>query len=184
MPDNTDLGIKTNASVSRCYHRVKNVPKNYYDISFRKVAAVAETLKEFAADSELESDVLLCLRLEPFIGFDLKKDNRTCLETNNRAGARAHREGKRGGGTHNVGTIDSEALEHLHLAPYDLLIPLDSFRGGLQYDLACDVPWRGQSGGMARGSKESDGVRVVAVEALDGPAATVRFPGGMVTSCL
>ena len=56
----------------------------------------------------------------------------------------------RGNRTHDVAII--EALEHRHAAPYDLLIPLDLLRHGLQYDLACDVPWRDLSGGgIARG---------------------------------
>lgn len=73
-----------------------------------------------------------------------------------RVGAWWRKDG-RGNGTHDVGMID--ALEHPHLAPYDLLISLDLLlRHGLQYDLACDVvqaeelrtglrraEWRGKS---------------------------------------
>jgi hypothetical protein len=45
-----------------------------------------------------------------------------------------------------------EALEHQHLTPYNLLIPLGHTSWhGLQYDLACDVPCQRQSGENARG---------------------------------
>ena len=60
-----------------------------------------------------------------------------------------------------VGVID--ALEHPHLAPYDLLISLGILlRHGLQYDLAYDVSWRHLSGGMTHGAEgeRSGGVRV------------------------
>ena len=59
----------------------------------------------------------------------------------------------RGNGTHAVGMI--EAMERPHFVPYDLLIPFDFLlRHGLRYDLAFDVPWRRQSGGIACGLKE------------------------------
>ena len=119
MPENTDLDLKTNASVSRFYHWVKN-DRTYqsgphrYDISFRKVAALAETLKEFAADSELEREVVSCPRLESFVEFDLQKgSSETCKETDNGGGPRAHG-GEKRDGTHGVVMI--EALEHPHLA--------------------------------------------------------------------
>jgi len=35
-------------------------PKHGYGISYRKVVALAETPKEFAVDSELESEVVFC----------------------------------------------------------------------------------------------------------------------------
>jgi len=52
--------------------------------------------------------------------------------------------------THDLGIIDAQ--EDPHLTRYDLLIPLDLLHG-LQYDLACDVHWRCQSGGIGRGLK-------------------------------
>ena len=48
-----------------------NVPKHCYGISFREMAALTGALKELAADSELESEVVFCPRLEPFIELDL-----------------------------------------------------------------------------------------------------------------
>jgi len=42
------------------------------------MAALTEALKELAADSELESEVVLRPRLEPFVEFDLQKDNQAC----------------------------------------------------------------------------------------------------------
>jgi hypothetical protein len=41
------------------------------------MAALVEALKELAADSELEGEVVLCPRLEPFVEFDLQKHNQT-----------------------------------------------------------------------------------------------------------
>ena len=38
----------------------------------------AEALKELAANSELESEVVFCPILERFVEFDLQKDNQTC----------------------------------------------------------------------------------------------------------
>ena len=78
MPETTDLDIKTNASVSRYYHwvRVKN-DRTYrsrphcYGISFRKVVAPAETPKDFAANTELDSEVVFCPQLGSFVKFDL-----------------------------------------------------------------------------------------------------------------
>lgn len=55
-----------------------NAPKHCYGISFREVAALTEALKELAADSELEGEVVFCPRLEPFVEFDLQKDNQIC----------------------------------------------------------------------------------------------------------
>jgi hypothetical protein len=44
-----------------------NIPRHCYGISFREVAALTEVPKELAADSKLESEVVLCSRLEPFV---------------------------------------------------------------------------------------------------------------------
>lgn len=63
----------------------------------RKADAPVETLKEIAAESELQNEVLFCPQLELFVDFDLQKDNQTCSETNNGVGARAHSGEKRGG---------------------------------------------------------------------------------------
>jgi len=67
-----------------------DVPKHCYSISFREMAALTEAFKELAADSELESEVIFCPRLEPFVGFDLQKDNQTCQGTNEDAHAQVH----------------------------------------------------------------------------------------------
>ncbi len=159
-------GHKTIASVSRCYHRVKNERRyrsTCYGISFRRVAALVEAPKEFAADSELQSEVILCPRREVFVDFDLQKDNHTCWEANNGAGTRAHGGRKRGreNGTHMLGqsTPWSARTSLYMISPF----PLTFFFGhGLQYDLACDVSWRHLSGGMAHGAEgqRSGGVRV------------------------
>jgi len=56
-----------------------------------------------------------------------------------------------------------ETLEHPHLAPDTLLIPLDFLlRNGLQCDLARDVPRRGLGGGTPRGreGERGSGARV------------------------
>jgi len=55
-----------------------NVPRHCYGISFRETAALTETLKELAADNRLESEVVFCAGLEPFVEPDLQKDNQTC----------------------------------------------------------------------------------------------------------
>jgi len=59
------------------------------------MTALANALKELSADSELESEVVLRPRLEPFVELDLQKDNRTCEGTNEDARAQAHH-GERG----------------------------------------------------------------------------------------
>ena len=41
------------------------------------MAALTDVLKELAADSELESEVVFYPRVEPFAEFDLQKDNQT-----------------------------------------------------------------------------------------------------------
>jgi len=69
-----------------------NVPRHCYGISFQEMAALTEALKdsELAADNGLESEVIFCPRLEPFVEFDLQKDSRTCQGTNKDARAQAH----------------------------------------------------------------------------------------------
>jgi len=58
-------------------------------------------------------------------------------------------------GTHDVGMI--ETLEHAHLTPHALLIPLDFLlRNGLQCDLARDIPRRSRGEGTSR---DRDGER-------------------------
>ena len=47
--------------------------KHCYGISLREVAALTGALEELAADSELESEVVFCPRLEPFVEFDLQR---------------------------------------------------------------------------------------------------------------
>ena len=41
------------------------------------MTALTKALKELAADSDLESEVVFCPKLEPFLEFDLQKDNQT-----------------------------------------------------------------------------------------------------------
>ena len=50
-----------------------NVPKHCYAISFQEVSALTKTFNEFAADSELESEVVF--RHKRFVEFDLQKGN-------------------------------------------------------------------------------------------------------------
>jgi len=47
-----------------------NVPKHCHSISFREMAALAEALEELAVNDELESEVVLRPRLEPFVELD------------------------------------------------------------------------------------------------------------------
>ena len=42
------------------------------------MTALIEALKEVAADSEFESEVVLRPRFEPFVELDIQKDNQTC----------------------------------------------------------------------------------------------------------
>ena len=86
------------------------------------MAALVRTLKDFAIDGELKSKVVFCPRLDLFVEFDLQKDNQLCDEINNGAGMRAHGGEKRGGEIER--TILREALQHPHLALYDILIPI------------------------------------------------------------
>ena len=37
-----------------------DIPKHRHGISFRKVPALADAFKEFSADGELESEIVLC----------------------------------------------------------------------------------------------------------------------------
>ena len=39
------------------------------------MAVLTDALKELATDGELESAIVSCLRLGPFVDFDLQKDN-------------------------------------------------------------------------------------------------------------
>jgi len=55
-----------------------NAPKHCHGISFREMTVLAKALEELSADSELESEVVLRPRLEPFVELDLQKDNQTC----------------------------------------------------------------------------------------------------------
>ena len=41
------------------------------------MTVLTDALKELATDSEVESAVVSCPRLEPFVDFDLQKDNQT-----------------------------------------------------------------------------------------------------------
>jgi len=55
-------------------------------------------LKEFAADSELEREVVFCPRFESFVEFDLQNgSSQTWEETDNCVGPQAHGGEKRGG---------------------------------------------------------------------------------------
>ena len=126
-----------------------NVPKQCYGISFREVSALAETFKEFSADSELESKVVFYPRPKQIVGFDLQRDNQTCQGSNYGKAARVH-----GGEKKREEMI--EALDRLHLVPYHFLIPLGILHD-LQYDLACHVLWHRQSRGIPRGEGERGG---------------------------
>ena len=37
-----------------------DVPKHRHGISFKRVSALADALKEFSGDGELESEIILC----------------------------------------------------------------------------------------------------------------------------
>jgi len=54
------------------------------------VSALAETFKEFAADSELESKVVFYPRPKQIVEFDLQRDNQTCQGSNYGKAARVH----------------------------------------------------------------------------------------------
>jgi hypothetical protein len=58
-----------------------NVPKHGDGISLREMAALADALKQLAADIELKSEVVFCPGLEPFVEFDLRGE-RTRQATN------------------------------------------------------------------------------------------------------
>ena len=65
------------------------------------------------------------------------------------------------GSTHDVGMI--ETLEHSHLTPHALLVPLDFLlRNRLQCDLTRDITRRGRRGGTSRGrdGERGSGTRV------------------------
>jgi hypothetical protein len=49
-----------------------NIPKSRHGVSPREVPALADTFKELSANGELESEMVLCPRLEPFVKFDLE----------------------------------------------------------------------------------------------------------------
>jgi len=80
-----------------------------------------------------------------------------------------------------------ETLEHPHLAPHDLLIPLDFLlRNRLQCDLTRDVPRHRLGGGASRG-RERDGVAGRESDVAEGEgedelagrrSARVHCPGG------
>jgi len=55
-----------------------NVPRHCYGISFREMAVLTEALKELATDNGLESEVVFCPGLKPFVEPDLQEDNQTC----------------------------------------------------------------------------------------------------------
>ena len=57
-----------------------NTSKHCNCVLFRKVAARTEVLKGPTAD-ELETGVVICPRLESFVEFDLREDNRNYQET-------------------------------------------------------------------------------------------------------
>jgi len=79
--DKTGLAIRQNASVSLFLlpgEEQPNEPKPCYGISFRQVATLTEAPKELATGSELESKVVFCPGLGPFLEFDLQKDDQTC----------------------------------------------------------------------------------------------------------
>jgi hypothetical protein len=62
---------------------------------------------------------------------------------------------RRGDGTHDVGTMD-----HPHLTPHALLIPLDFLlRHGHQYDLTRYVPRHRLGGGISRGREVAESWR-------------------------
>ena len=54
-----------------------NVPKHGDSISLREMSALVDALEELSADGELESEVVFCPRLEPFIEFDLRGKTNT-----------------------------------------------------------------------------------------------------------
>ena len=76
-PDKTELK-RISVSLLSPGEEQSNIPKHCHGISFREMAALTEALKELASHSELESEVVLRPRLEPFVELDLQKDNQTC----------------------------------------------------------------------------------------------------------
>ena len=125
-----------------------NVPRHGDGISLREMAPLADALEKFATGSELKSEVVCCLGLEPFVEFDLRGKTNTSGDKWRRG--RAMGRGTGGGGaaggnrTHDVGMM--EPLEDLHFALHPLLVPLDLLlRNGLERDIAHDV---GRLGGV------------------------------------
>jgi len=89
------------------------------------MAALTEALKGLAADSELEGEIVLCLRLEPFVEFGSLTYRRQPNMLGDKRGraSQAHHGGKGGGEMDNVGMIKN--LEHPYLTPHALLTVLD-----------------------------------------------------------
>jgi hypothetical protein len=58
------------------------IPKYRHGVSLREVPALGDMFKEFSANGELESEIVLCPRLEPFVKFDLqwKEKNVSCAK--------------------------------------------------------------------------------------------------------
>jgi hypothetical protein len=77
-PDKTELpvAIKRSVSVCHCYHLVEN-GRTYRSTAIasrpEKWQRRPRALEEVGASSELESEVVLCPGLEPFVKIDLRK---------------------------------------------------------------------------------------------------------------
>jgi hypothetical protein len=113
-----------NVVVMQVLHTGQYGSQNCDSISLGEMTTLADSLKEFSADCELERKIVRCPRLEPLVKFDLHIHAHVRLHV---------REKKRG--RHNVRMV--ETLENLHLAPDALLIALDPLlRNRLQRDIA------------------------------------------------
>ena len=92
---------------------------------------LAETLKAFAADNELKSEVLFCPRFKPSIGWSTERQLNMPIRDKPRGDARAHSGGK---WEMEYTMIEDLPVEHPHLAPYDILTPFDlPSCDGIQY---------------------------------------------------
>ncbi len=117
-----------NVVVMQVLHTGQYGSQNCDSISLGEVTTLADSLKEFAADCELERKIVHCPRLEPLVKFDLHIH----------AHVRLHLRSRKKRGQHNVGMV--ETLEDPHLAPDALLIALDLLlRNRLQRHLASHV---------------------------------------------
>ena len=105
------------------------------------MAALAEKLKKFTAESELKSEVVYCLRLEPFVEFDLQKEQRNMSQTMARpcgSMLKKRREIK-----WDARCWDGCNQKDPHLVPYDLMEPSERRNCSKESEVVVDGPTAG-----------------------------------------